>query len=143
MINALAGVLLGPLDAVLVALFIGIFRISLGLGTIYAIPGGLPGGFVVGLINMVLRRYLGKGRSAKISVWGEPIGTVLIGATLSVFIVAPWIGDVKMMSVLSGDVFLGLLALYGGWAVSSLMGVVAAFIIVVFLDGVGIVRMLE
>ncbi len=134
MINALAGVILGPIDAVIIAFLIGVIRVSYNLGSPYAFPGGLPGGFVVGLANILLRRYMSRGRAAKIAVWTEPIGTVLIGATLAAFIVAPWIMDVKMMSMLSENVILGLLTLYGGWALSSFIGVTIAFFIIVFMD---------
>ena len=137
MINALAGVLLGPVDAVIIAFLIGVLRVSYNLGTIYAFPGGLPGGFVVGLFHIALRKYVGRGRAAKLAVWTEPIGTVLIGATLSVFIVAPWIGDIKMMQSISQNVLLGLLTLYAGWSISSFSGVTIAFLIIIFLDKSG------
>jgi energy coupling factor transporter S component ThiW len=137
MVNALAGVILGPVDAVIIALIIGIIRVSYNLGTVYAFPGGLPGGFIVGTINILLMRYFDRRRAALLSVWSEPIGTVLIGATISLFIVAPWIGDEKMMAVAGGNVFLGLLSLYGIWGISSISGVIIAFIILTFLDRSG------
>jgi energy coupling factor transporter S component ThiW len=85
MVNAIAGVLLGPFYAVFIALVIGIIRNSLGLGTIFAFPGGLPGGFIVG----ILHRYLKKTDYAALS---EPLGTVVIGATISALIFAPLVG---------------------------------------------------
>lgn len=84
-VNAIAGILLGPFYAVFIALVIGIIRNSLGWGTIFAFPGGLPGGFIVGIIY----RYLKKTDYAALA---EPLGTVVIGATLSAWIFAPLIG---------------------------------------------------
>ncbi|WP_287585717.1 energy coupling factor transporter S component ThiW [Candidatus Borrarchaeum sp.] len=84
-VNAIAGILLGPLYAVFIALVIGIIRNSLGWGTIFAFPGGLPGGFVVGIIY----KYLKKTDYAALA---EPLGTVIIGATISALIFAPLIG---------------------------------------------------
>jgi energy coupling factor transporter S component ThiW len=82
MINGIAGVLLGPWWAALMATGTGTIRNILGLGTLYAFPGGIPGALVVGLIH----RYLKKTDLAALS---EPLGTVVIGATLSALILAP------------------------------------------------------
>lgn len=143
MINALAGVLLGPIDALLIAFLIGVIRVSLNLGTVYAFPGGLPGGLVVGLFYMLFKRFFKRSTAMKISIWTEPIGTVLIGASLSLLLVAPLIGDIKMLELISKNFFLGLLILYLGWGVSSFSGVILAFIIIVFLDRIGLVEKLE
>lgn len=84
-INAIAGVLLGPWYAAAIALATGVIRNFLGVGTVFAFPGGIPGGLVVGLIH----RYLWKKDYAALT---EPLGTVVIGATTSALIVAPMIG---------------------------------------------------
>ncbi len=84
MINAVAGILLGPWYAAMIALATGVIRNTLGLGTLYAFPGGIPGALVVGF----LRNYL-KGDYAALT---EPLGTVVIGATISALIFAPWQG---------------------------------------------------
>ena len=47
LMNAVAGVLLGPWYAALMALATGTIRNILGMGTIYAFPGGIPGALVV------------------------------------------------------------------------------------------------
>lgn len=83
MMNAVAGVLLGPWYAGLMALGTGLIRNFLGMGTIYAFPGGIPGALVVGIIY----RYIWKTDYAGFT---EPLGTVVIGATLSALVVAPW-----------------------------------------------------
>ncbi|WP_369017596.1 energy coupling factor transporter S component ThiW [Thermatribacter velox] len=83
-VNVLAGIVLGPWYGALAAFLAGIIRISIGTGTIFAIPGGIPGALVVGLMYRVFK-----------SDWvalTEPIGTGPIGATLSALIVAPLIG---------------------------------------------------
>lgn len=83
MVNAIAGVLLGPWYAVLVAIIAGTVRNVLGTGTVFAYPGGIFGGLVVGVVY----RYLWKSDYAALT---EPIGTVLIGATVSAYLVGPW-----------------------------------------------------
>jgi energy coupling factor transporter S component ThiW len=85
MINAIAGVLLGPWYAVIMAFFTATIRIQLGVGTLYAYPGSIFGGLVVGLTY----NYIKKTDYAALL---EPIGTVVIGATLSSLIVAPYLG---------------------------------------------------
>ncbi|MFW6121676.1 MAG: energy coupling factor transporter S component ThiW [Petrotogales bacterium] len=84
-VNAIAGILLGPFYALFIALVIGIIRKSLGWGTIFAFPGGLPGGVVVGILN----KYIKKTDYAALA---EPLGTVLIGGTISALFFAPLIG---------------------------------------------------
>ncbi len=84
MVNAISGIFLGPVYAVVVAIAAGILRNMLGTGTIFAFPGGIPGALVVGLIY----HYLWKKDYAALT---EPIGTA-IGAAISGLIVAPMIG---------------------------------------------------
>jgi energy coupling factor transporter S component ThiW len=111
MINGLAGVLLGPWYAALVALATGTIRNIMGLGTLYAYPGGIPGALVVGLVY----RYLGKYDYAALT---EPFGTVVIGASLSALILAPIQGH--------------NLTMYFFWtafAISSIPGAILGYII--------------
>jgi len=82
MVNAIAGVLLGPWYAAVMATAAGVVRNMLGTGTIFAFPGGIPGALVVGFTH----RYLLKRDYAALT---EPIGTGLIGAALSALIVGP------------------------------------------------------
>jgi len=86
MMNAVAGVLLGPWYAAAMAVVTGTVRNALGLGTLYAYPGGIPGALVVGLIH----RYLKK---TDLAALAEPIGTVAVGATLSALLLAPALGQ--------------------------------------------------
>jgi energy coupling factor transporter S component ThiW len=122
MVNALAGVLLGPWYAVFIAIATGTIRISTGMGTIFAYPGGIFGGLVVGLMY----RYV-----KKIDYFAliEPVGTVAIGATLSALAVAPLIG--KTMT---------LIYFWTAFAASSIPGAALGFIILKALRRVGIDR---
>ena len=85
MMNAVAGVLLGPWYAAAMAVVTGTVRNALGLGTLYAYPGGVPGALVVGLAH----RYL---KETDLAALAEPLGTVAVGATLSAQLLAPTLG---------------------------------------------------
>ncbi len=81
MTNAIAGVLLGPWYAALAATVAAILRNQFGVGTLLAFPGGIPGALVVGFAYMLWpRSWVGL---------LEPIGTVVIGATIGALLVAP------------------------------------------------------
>jgi energy coupling factor transporter S component ThiW len=83
MVNAIAGVMVGPWYAALAATIAALLRNSLGVGTPLAFPGSIPGAVVVGLAFLVWRRS-----------WVgllEPVGTGLIGATIGSLLIAPWI----------------------------------------------------
>jgi energy coupling factor transporter S component ThiW len=95
MINALAGVILGPGYAAFIALSIGILRISAGTGTIFALTGGIPGAIVVGLVY----RYMYRRDLAALS---EPIGTAL-GALMSALLVSPLLANPPLPSFLGID----------------------------------------
>jgi len=127
LINAMAGVLLGPLWAAFIAFEIGIIRMSLGWGTIFSIPGGIPGGVVVGLFYWLLRKYAG--RYAELAAFTEPIGTIFIGGTLAVYLFAP----------LQGKSWL-LIPIWIGWSLSCIPGAVAGFIILRILRAAGFTR---
>lgn len=116
MINAIAGVLLGPLWAAVIALFIGLIRMSLGIGTIFSIPGGIPGGIIVGLFYWILKRIGVK--HGEFATLTEPIGTVLIGGTLTVYIFAPLIGREML-----------LIPVWMLWSLSCIPGAVIGLLI--------------
>lgn len=84
-LNVLAGIILGPWYGALAAFLTGVLRIVLGTGTIFAIPGGIPGVVVVGVFYHYVRRCDWVGLL-------EPVGTGPIGATLSTYLVAPLVG---------------------------------------------------
>ena len=83
-INIVAGVVVGPWYAALSALVAAIIRNAIGTGTPFAFPGGIPGGIVVGLVF----RWVGRDWAA----FTEPVGTGLIGVSLSVLILGPIMG---------------------------------------------------
>jgi len=121
MINGVAGVLLGPWYAAMIALATGIIRNALGLGTIYAFPGGMPGALVVGF----LRNYL-KNDYAALT---EPLGTVAIGATISALIFAPWQGHPFSLSFF-----------WAAFAASSIPGSVLGFAVLKALRRTGVIK---
>jgi energy coupling factor transporter S component ThiW len=120
-VNAVAGILLGPWYAVAIATATGAIRNFLGLGTVFAFPGGIPGGLVVGLIY----RYLWKKDYAALT---EPLGTVAIGATISSLIVAPMIGREMTLTFV-----------WTAFAISSIPGCIIGFITIKALRKSGII----
>jgi energy coupling factor transporter S component ThiW len=126
-INVLSGILLGPLWGAFIALAIGLIRISLHVGTIFAIPGGIPGAIVIGILyHYVFKKHF-RYKSAIAVAFSEPIGTVLIGATIGVYIIAP---------TLIGKPF-ALLIFYLGWLASSLIGATIGYSILRYLSHIG------
>jgi energy coupling factor transporter S component ThiW len=121
MVNVLAGVMLGPLYAVSIAAAVGIIRNVLGLGTLLAFPGGMIGAFLAGLAYRGFRNIYLAGA-------GEVIGTGLLGALASVWIVAP--------------VFMGksmpVLALLFPFSVSTIVGTIIGIIALHLLRKAGI-----
>lgn len=87
MVNALAGVLLGPWWAALVAVSASVIRNLTGMGTLFAFPGSIPGALAVGLAA----RFLPARRRAFGALF-EPLGTALVGAYLASTLVAPAVG---------------------------------------------------
>ncbi|MGQ9759822.1 MAG: energy coupling factor transporter S component ThiW [Candidatus Methanomethylicaceae archaeon] len=87
-INVISGILLGPVWAVVQALFASTIRNLLGVGTIFAYPGSLIGSFLVGTIYWGLGPKLST-RQEWLAGFGEFIGTGLIGGTIAAYIIAP------------------------------------------------------
>ncbi len=83
-LNAVCGILLGPWYAALAGLFTAVIRVSLGTGTIFAFPGSIFGGLVVGCFYRFFKRDE--------AAFAEPLGTALIGGVLSGLVFAPAIG---------------------------------------------------
>lgn len=111
MVNAIAGIFLGPLYAIAVATAAGILRNMLGTGTVFAFPGGIPGALMVGLVY----HYLWRRDYAALT---EPVGTA-IGAIISGLIVAPMIG--REMSII---------AFLIAFLASSIPGAILGFVVV-------------
>lgn len=116
-INVLAAVMLGPVEATLVALAVGVLRNLLGLGTVLALPGGMIGAFLAG----VMYRSLGRQEGA---VAGEVFGTGILAALASVPIVR---------LVLGQEMF--AFALVVPFGLSSAVGAVIAYALLRVLPG--------
>jgi energy coupling factor transporter S component ThiW len=141
MVNAILGVLVGPLWAAIAAIIIGSIRNIFGIGTFYAFPGGIPGGIIVGIMYWLLKRLKVSSKSRLISALTEPVGTVFIGAPIALFLVAPWLGTQKLLDLISAEgVMLAFLIFGSGWALSSVSGSIIGFAILLILNRVGINR---
>jgi energy coupling factor transporter S component ThiW len=131
-INGILGVALGPWYAAAAALAIGLLRISIGTGTIFALPGGIPGALVVGLLH----RYVHKSSWFSLT---EPVGTG-IGALLSASVVAPIIHAAPIPA--AAWAWLGLTAQWqlflAAFLASSIPGAALGFIVVVALEKRGV-----
>jgi len=146
MVNAILGVLLGPLWSVVAAVFIGTIRNTLGLGTVYAFPGGIPGGIVVGLVYWILKRLKLSEKSRLVAALSESLGTLLIGAPLAFFLVAPWISpqlsySQQLLNLMTAEGYIfGFLIFAFWWALSCVPGSIMGFIILLILKKIGISR---
>ncbi len=135
LVNVLAGILLGPVRSIPVPVIVGTVRLMLGIGTVFAYPGGIPGTIMVGLFQ---RFVTGRFRDPKIrylSAFAEPIGTVLIGGTLSLLIIGPLLNVPSIVALLSREtVIAALLTFWAGWAVSSLIGASIGYVVTIVLS---------
>ncbi|MQR96935.1 energy coupling factor transporter S component ThiW [Fictibacillus phosphorivorans] len=85
-INVLAGVMLGPIPAVIVAFSIGLLRNLFGIGSLLAFPGGMIGAFLAGYLYRLGRKYT-------YAIIGEWVGTGIIGAIIAVPIASIFLGS--------------------------------------------------
>jgi energy coupling factor transporter S component ThiW len=126
-VNVLSGILLGPLWGAFIAFAIGLIRNILGVGTIFAFPGGIPGALIVGFLFHYIFKRLFSYNKAILAAFAEPIGTVLIGATISIYILIP--------AILSN--ITALMIFYLGWLASSVIGSIIGFLLLRYLSRVG------
>lgn len=138
LVNAVAGVLVGPLWAAIIAAVVGTLRIMMGVGTIFAYPGGLPGGVVVGVAYKLLRRVTSRRRALLLAALTEPLGTVLVGGTLAWFIFDPLFAGMSLQAR-----FGSILWLYAGWSLSSVAGGVLGAACLLVIDRVGLLDLLK
>ena len=82
MVNVISAVMLGPWYAMGVAFFAAAIRNLFGWGTLLAFPGGMIGALLAGLIYRASKNIYAAGV-------GELIGTGVLGALASVWIVGP------------------------------------------------------
>ncbi|MDI9644699.1 MAG: energy coupling factor transporter S component ThiW [Candidatus Verstraetearchaeota archaeon] len=128
MINVVAGILLGPVYAALVAALIGVIRIGIGTGTLFALSGGVPGAIVVGLAYKCFFRREAAGLT-------EPVGTAL-GALISAFFVAPFIGAPALPQFLAFTAQWELFTIF--FLMSSIPGAVLGYLVVLALKRRGV-----
>lgn len=131
LVNVVAGVMVGPLYAVVAALSISIIRNALGTGTILAFPGSIFGALLVGLAYHRLRR-------SDAAAFLEPVGTVLLGATTGYLLIAGLDGPTTLLGIVralppSPQAYLGLvppglLALMAAFAASSIPGAILGYL---------------
>lgn len=131
LVNVVAGVMVGPLHAVVAALSISIIRNALGTGTILAFPGSIFGALLVGLAYHRLRR-------SDAIAFLEPVGTVLLGATTGYLLIAGLDGPTTLLGIVralppSPQAYLGLvppglLALMAAFAASSIPGAILGYL---------------
>jgi len=132
LVNAVAGVILGPWWASLIAILVGTYRNFVGIGTLFAYPGGIPGAIVVGLVYRLLRRRFNP-KVAILAALFEPVGTVLIGGTISLLIIAPAIGHKAAGLIPQLGIIGALTQFYIGWAASSIPGAVIGYLVLIAL----------
>lgn len=123
LINAVAGVMLGPWWAAGSALVAAGLRISFGLGTPFALVGSPFGAISVGIAYRLLKRDE--------AALFEPVGTVLIGAPLGALLISPFL-DLGAAG--------GTLALMLSFALSSIPGAIAGYILLKALRRTGAIR---
>ncbi len=111
-INVLAGVLLGPGPAVIIAFMIGLLRNMLGLGTLLAFPGGMVGAFLAGY-------FYKKSGNKGLAVVGEGLGSGVIGALFAVPFAYIFMGSAA-----------GAFAFMPAFLVSSIPGAIIGWFIV-------------
>jgi energy coupling factor transporter S component ThiW len=100
---------------------------SLGIGTVFSMPGGIPGGIVVGLVYWMLKRSGIK--QPELAALTESFGTVFIGGTIAVYLFAPLFGRTML-----------LVPIWIGWAISSIPGSAMGLIILGALKATGFTR---
>ncbi|MGE5257433.1 MAG: energy coupling factor transporter S component ThiW [Hyphomicrobiales bacterium] len=121
MINVIAGVFLGPAYAVAIAFIAAVLRNILGLGTLLAFPGGMIGALLAGLAYRLFRNAYAAGI-------GEVLGTGLLGALASAWLVGPVLMEKSMAA--------GTLVI--AFSISSIGGTILAIVALSFLHRVKI-----
>ncbi|MDJ0273966.1 MAG: energy coupling factor transporter S component ThiW [Nitrososphaerota archaeon] len=130
LVNVLSGILLGPIRSIPVPIVVGTIRITLGIGTVFAYPGGIPGTIMVGLVHRYVTSRFRDPRLRYLSAFAEPIGTVLIGGTISLLVIGPLLGVRSILDLLSRETLVAaLLTFWSGWAVSSVTGSAIGYVV--------------
>ncbi|MFK2824788.1 energy coupling factor transporter S component ThiW [Bacillus sp. B190/17] len=104
-VNVMAGVLLGPGPAVIIAFVTGLLRNLMGTGSLLAFPGGMIGAFLAGYIYQKTRHAWGAsigeitGTGLIASLFAVPYAKILMGTTVGAFFFLP----AFLVSSLSGS----------------------------------------
>ncbi len=125
-INVIAAVLLGPWWATGIAGVIAVLRISMGVGTVLAFPGGMIGALLAGLVFRFTHNIY-------LAALGEIVGTGIIAALVSGLWVAPVFMQRSMALSLLIASFLG----------STIIGSAIGLIVLKALERAGVVRLVE
>ena len=75
-VNVIAGVILGPLYAVIMAFVTSLIRVFTGTGSMLAFPGSMIGAFLCGILYKYSKRIIA-------AYLGEIIGTGILGAIVA------------------------------------------------------------
>ena len=121
MINVIAAVTLGPAYAVMIAFLAALIRNMLGLGTLLAFPGGMIGALLAGLAYRAFK-------NTWVAGLGEVLGTGVIGALVSAWLVGP---------VLLGQP-MAVEALITAFSLSSIGGAIVGLLALKFLRKVNL-----
>jgi len=119
-VNILAAVLLGPWWATAIAAIIGVIRNALGVGTLLAFPGGMIGAFLAGYAFRLTRNVY-------LAALGEIVGTGILAALVSGWLVAPFLMQQSMSVAVLIASFLG----------STILGTVLGLVALRLLERVG------
>ncbi|KMY53413.1 thiamine biosynthesis protein ThiW [Bacillus sp. FJAT-27231] len=109
-VNVMAGVLLGPGPAVIIAFVTGLLRNLMGTGSLLAFPGGMIGAFLAGYMYQKTSRSwsasIGEAAGSGIvaPLFAVPYAKILMGTTAGAFFFLP----AFLISSLSGSL-IGLL----------------------------------
>ena len=123
-VNILAAVLLGPWWAVALAAIIGVLRNAMGVGTLLAFPGGMIGALLAGLLYRLLKKLWA-------AAAGEIVGTGILAALVSGWLVAPFLMDKQMP----------ILVLLASFLASTVLGTVLGLLALKLLERVGYVKL--
>ncbi|MBM7647377.1 energy coupling factor transporter S component ThiW [Bacillus ectoiniformans] len=111
-VNVIAGVLLGPGPAVIIAFVTGLLRNVLGTGSLLAFPGGMIGAFAAGWLYHKTNR-----------TWSASVGEMIGSGMMAPLFAVPY---AKLFMGTTAGFFFFLPSFF----VSSLIGAVIGFVLV-------------
>lgn len=128
MINAIAGIMVGPIFVTVIAIGIGTLRVTAGTGTLFAFPGGIPGGLVVSLLYWYVWRH-------DECALAEPLGTGM-GGILSALALAPFVGGNSLPAIFGLTAQWELFVIYFWF--SSIPGSIIGYVVIRTLRKIGV-----